>query len=264
MNNVLEHKNGLVGTILLHAALVLLLIFFGFRTPLPLPPEQGLLVNFGNSETGFGELEPQDNTPASNAIAPAEESREETNLTQDFEDAPAIEEKKVVEKVEKKTPDKKVVVQKKNETVPVEEVKKVNTKALYTGKTPDGGAGNSQGVAGGEGNQGVENGSENAPNYGPGGGAGNGAPSFSLAGRSSLKLPQPEYHSKEQGKVVVDITVDKEGNVVSAQPGGKGTTTSDPSLWEAARKAAFSAKFDRKPDAPATQKGNITYVFLLE
>jgi colicin import membrane protein len=263
MNNALEHKNGLIGTILLHAALVLLLIFFGFRTPLPLPPEQGLLVNFGNSETGFGDLEPQDNSPANNVVAPVEASQEETKLTQDFEEAPAIEEKKVVTKEVKKTTEKKLAEQKKTDTKPVEEVKKVNTKALYTGKTPDGGAGNSQGIAGGEGNQGVENGTENAPNYGPGGGEGNGSPSFSLAGRNPLSLPRPEYRSKEQGKVVVDITVDKEGAVTSAQPGGKGTTTSDPSLWEAAKKAALSAKFDRKPDAPA-QKGFITYVFLLQ
>jgi outer membrane biosynthesis protein TonB len=261
MNKVLDHKNGLIGTILLHAALVLLLIFFGFRTPLPLPPEQGLLVNFGNSETGFGELEPQDNTPASNVAAPVEESQEETKLTQDFEEAPAIEEKKVVPKDVKKTTEKKLTEQKKTETKPVEEVRKVNTKALYTGKTPDGGAGNSQGIAGGEGNQGVENGTENAPNYGPGGGVGNGAPSFSLAGRSPLSLPLPEYLSKAEGKVLVEIIVDKDGNVVRAHALVKGSTTTDPSLCESAEKAALAAKIDRNPDAPVTQKGTITYEF---
>src|SRR5512133_963122 len=193
MNDAFEHKNGILCTILMHAFMVLLLLFFGFRTPLPLPEEQGLLVNFGNSETGFGAMEPVDNSPASNVVTPVETKQEEQNLTQDYDkEAPVIDQKKVQSTEKKKTNEKKVVEQKKVEKQPVEEVKKVNTKALYTGKSTDGGAGNSQGITKGEGNQGVENGSPNAPNYGPGGGTGNSGISFSLAGRSPLSLPKPE------------------------------------------------------------------------
>lgn len=263
MNQVFDHRNGILATLLIHGFFILLLVFFGFRTPLPLPPEQGMLVNFGNSDNGSGLMEPEDNAPAKNAAAPVEETKEEQKLTQDFEEAPAIEKKKEQPHKEvKKLPEKKTVPVQKVQ--PVVETPKVNTKALYTGKKTDGGTGNSQGITSGTGNQGVENGSPNAPNYGPGGGTGNSGVSFTLAGRSPLSLPKPEYRSQEQGKVVVDVTVDKEGNVITAQAGAKGTTTSAPSLWEAARKAALAAKFDRKPDAAATQKGTISYVFVLQ
>ena len=53
-----EHKKGLVGTITFHVIILLLLVFLGFFTPLPLPGEEGILVNFGNSENGLGDREP--------------------------------------------------------------------------------------------------------------------------------------------------------------------------------------------------------------
>lgn len=52
-----EKKNrikGILGTILFHVGLLLLLLFLALRTPLPLPGEEGVLVNFGFDETGMG------------------------------------------------------------------------------------------------------------------------------------------------------------------------------------------------------------------
>ena len=40
-------------------------------------------------------------------------------------------------------------------------------------------------------------------------------------------------------------------------------TTLDENLLKAAKDAAILARFDRKPDAPAFQKGTITYIFML-
>ena len=88
--------------------------------------------------------------------------------------------------------------------------------------------------------------------------------SFSLAGRNPESLPKPEYYKQIEGKVVVEITVDKYGNVTDAIPGAKGSTTLDANLLDAAKKAALKAKFDKKPDAPAYQKGTITYYFKLQ
>ena len=62
MEYIREHKKGLVGTVVFHGVILLLLILMGFFTPLPLPGEEGILVNFGDSETGWGEevqLKPQ-------------------------------------------------------------------------------------------------------------------------------------------------------------------------------------------------------------
>lgn len=53
-----EHKKGLIGTITFHVIILILLVFLGFFTPLPLPGEEGILVNFGNSENGLGDREP--------------------------------------------------------------------------------------------------------------------------------------------------------------------------------------------------------------
>ncbi len=58
MDNLKEHRKGIIGTIIFHIIVLLLLLFLGFFTPLPLPGEEGILVNFGNSENGFGNREP--------------------------------------------------------------------------------------------------------------------------------------------------------------------------------------------------------------
>ena len=87
---------------------------------------------------------------------------------------------------------------------------------------------------------------------------------FSLEGRNPESLPKPEYNYQVEGKVVVEITVDKYGNVTKAEAGMKGSTTLNDKLLRAARKAALNAKFDPKPDAPAYQKGTITYYFRLQ
>ncbi len=69
MDNHTEHKKGIIGTVIFHVAALLMLLFLGFFTPLPLPGEEGILVNFGNSETGLGDMEP---SPARNNPPPAE------------------------------------------------------------------------------------------------------------------------------------------------------------------------------------------------
>jgi outer membrane biosynthesis protein TonB len=122
------------------------------------------------------------------------------------------------------------------------------------------GQGNSQTT----GNQGDPTGSVDSKNQGPGGGRGAGI-SFSLEGRNVVGgLSKPEYAVNEYGDVVVTISVDKNGDVIAAVPGGKGTTTTDSRLWEAARKAAMAAKFNKVSSADApVQKGTITYKFKL-
>lgn len=122
-----------------------------------------------------------------------------------------------------------------------------------------------QGTSQTTGNQGDPTGSVDSGNQGPGGGKGAGI-SFSLEGRNVVGgLAKPDYSVNDYGDVVVTITVNKEGQVVAAVPGAKGTTTTDSRLWEAARKAALTARFNRvtSADAPVSQKGTITYKFRL-
>ena len=91
-----------------------------------------------------------------------------------------------------------------------------------------------------------------------------GEPNAKLAGRSvNGTLPRPTYSVQASGKVVVEIWVDNYGNVQKAVAGAEGTTVSDNALWQAARKAALGAHFNMSADAPALQKGTITYIFKL-
>lgn len=121
-----------------------------------------------------------------------------------------------------------------------------------------------QGIAGGTGNQGVETGSVDEMNYGDGSGTGTRGISFDLAGRTPTKLPQPTYDIQEEGIVVVEVTVDRNGNVTQATAGVKGSTTLDEYFLRVAKEAAIATKFNTKTDAPVFQKGTITYHFILK
>ncbi|MBR5836393.1 MAG: energy transducer TonB [Bacteroidales bacterium] len=92
-----------------------------------------------------------------------------------------------------------------------------------------------------------------------------GEPNAKLAGRSvDGTLPRPSYNVQESGKVVVAIWVDNYGQVQKAVAGKEGTTVTDKTLWQAARKAALGAHFNMSTDAPALQEGTITYIFNLK
>jgi colicin import membrane protein len=86
--------------------------------------------------------------------------------------------------------------------------------------------------------------------------------SYSLAGRRATSTPKPSYPGSEEGTVVVKITVDKNGKVTIAEPGQRGSTTMNPDLHDAAKRAALQAKFNVVENAPTFQTGTITYRFI--
>jgi len=135
--------------------------------------------------------------------------------------------------------------------------------AFGGGKTDNGSQSTGQGNTYGKGNQGSPDGTPGAKQYGLGGGAGKGI-SFSLAGRNARSLPKPTFPGNESGVVVVEVTVDKFGKVTKALPGIKGSNTVNTDLLEAAKKAALAASFNTDENAPAFQKGTITYHFILQ
>jgi len=85
---------------------------------------------------------------------------------------------------------------------------------------------------------------------------------YNLSGRRPQILPIPEYNIQAQGRVVVSITVDRQGRVTRAAAGARGTTTSNPQLWTLAEEAALKARFEPQSNAPEEQTGSITYNFL--
>lgn len=92
-----------------------------------------------------------------------------------------------------------------------------------------------------------------------------GQPNAKLEGRELRgTIPKPQYNVQKAGRVVVTISVDRNGDVITAQPGAEGTNVTDKELWQAARKAALGTHFNIKADAPEKQYGTITYIFSLE
>ncbi len=84
---------------------------------------------------------------------------------------------------------------------------------------------------------------------------------YRLGNRKALSKPKPLYKCNEEGRVFVSITVDKNGNVINAQSGVKGTTNSAPCLLKQAKKAALLTKFNADKNAPSKQIGIIIYSF---
>ena len=218
MATPVKYRNGLTGTVLFHGMLLILLLYMAFRTPLPLPGEQGILVDFGNSNTGFGNIEPRMSDPApvqpQATPPPASQSRDQI-LTQDMEETVALPANKPNEtprQTQTETPK-----QTQTETQPVEQPKPpertVDTRAMYPGRGDATSSAVNQGEAGGQGNQGVPTGAPNVHVYGEGIDVGGG-----LTGRGIVgNLPKPVYNVQDQGVVVVSITVDRDGNVIAEE-----------------------------------------------
>ncbi len=274
-------------TIIVFVIIVLVLLWVHLRTPIPpYPeggggPEMGLEVNLGTSDQGMDNdlISQPVNMPDFNASTASDET--EKTLTQDNEETENIEESNTHELNKKEVSEKRTTKKekhkpaKKNKTVTAEVKQKLNPNALFPPKKGNG----NNGITGEPGDQGNPNGEPGSSLYtgngkGSGGGTGGGAGtgigagqgsgiSFSLDGRDILYLQKPEYNYQTEGKVVVEITVDKNGIVTKAVPGVKGSTTLDDNLLHAAQKAALQSKFNTKPDA-TIQKGTISYHFVLQ
>jgi hypothetical protein len=125
----------------------------------------------------------------------------------------------------------------------------------------NGGSGGGTGGGNGTGN-GIGNGS--GYGAGSGGGSGNGiGGGYSLGNRKAISKPAPKYTCNEEGKVVVEVSVDRNGRTINAIAGIKGTTNTAKCLLEQAKLAAMNTKWDASSDAPEKQVGKIVYNFNL-
>ncbi len=286
---------GLLGTFILHAAALGVLVIVAFAAPPAPRNEEGIQVNFGFDETGFGTIEPSPPAGQQEAsVPPASEAQkssqreqktaqDEALLSQNAEDAPAV--KKVDPEAAKKRLEQIEAEKVRKAELEAERIKRAQeeaerkrieaeqqrasdimnkTKNALAGSRNSGTSSTSEGIAGGTGNQGVPTGSIDSKNYGPGGGLGNSGISYDLGGRGFKKVPLPDYNYQAEGKVVVEVSVDRSGKVVQAVPGYRGSNTLDENLLRIAKEAALQATFDPKPDAPLVQKGTITYIFKLK
>jgi len=83
--------------------------------------------------------------------------------------------------------------------------------------------------------------------------------SYSLVDRNAYYLPPPIYTCENGGKVVINIKVDRNGDVFEASFNDKSSSTNDYCLIENAKAYALKANFSNSPKS--SQIGTITYLF---
>jgi outer membrane biosynthesis protein TonB len=259
----IEKKKSALLTALIVTLCLLFFWIFGLKYQVPAPQNPSIAINFGTSHEGMGDIQP-------------EESGSPEVVTDEV--VPEVEESTPIES---STPLEKVMTQERVETVHVPtaeeiaetkrkeeeaEVKKLQEDAAKKAqsmwnKTTTNNPG-SEGKTGKPGDQGDPNGSKEAKSH-IGGSGGDGI-SHNFSNRRLVSTPTIIDNSQDEGKVVVEIVVDRNGKVIKATPGGIGSGTTSTNLFNKAKNAALKTKFSSNPNAPAEQYGQLTFVFVLE
>lgn len=84
---------------------------------------------------------------------------------------------------------------------------------------------------------------------------------YQIKDREIVRKPKVSLGTNDKGTVVVKVIVDRYGNILSAEPGQSGSTTSNNYLYIKAKTAAKSAMFDEAPKGPLKTEGTITIVY---
>jgi TonB family protein len=274
-----ENKNRIISGIItsvIFGLLLLFLILYQLVTQNPPFPESGGgggqefalgMMNVGSGDIDYGSM-----GKVTDVVVEKETPKEEVVTDENGENVVLNETKpEIKNNTTVITPVKeKVVVIEKTAAEKLAEKFKNNTGKNGGGKgnndtpgqngAPDGDP-NKNGSGGhGNGNGGGD-GDGDGPGTGPGKGPGFGGKiGIDLKGRAVVKPPQLPKDTKEEGKVVVEITVDSEGNVIEANPNGRGTTTSSALLKAKAKQAALATKFNIEGKFEE-QRGTITIIF---
>lgn len=294
LDTVHKRKSAAITTVI--TILLLLLIFFFGMTYLDPPIESGIAVNFGTSERGSGAVQPKE--PVKTKINPQvtkeevvkeeveerqestpEESKSEEVLTNDEEETIRINKAKEAqikveeaERLAKEEADRIVKEKAEEDRKKKEEVDRIQKEQDDKKKKLDaliGGINNNDGSQleghgdddiGGD--KGKITGDPNASGfYGNGGSGGSG--DYRLGNRKPLNKPKPKYECDEEGVVVVTIKVNREGRVVEATAGTKGSTNLASCLLVQAKAAALKTTWEPDSNAGERQIGIINYRFSL-
>ncbi len=279
---------GALGALLVHVAVIALLILVSFTVPQPDEDAGGVPVMMGNVESARGFDDPSlvdvdvlDEDAAAPAETAPELPSEQDLLTQTEEETvtlkPKTEEpkKETVKPKEVAKPKEPVKKPEKTEAEKAAEAKRLaEEKAERERKAAEEAARKRVSGAFGkgaqmEGNKGISaggtgTGGSKEGNFSTGAKTGTGGyGTFDLGGRSlgTGSLPKPAYNVQEEGRVVVNITVNPAGQVISTGINPQTNTVSS-ALRKAAEDAAKKARFNTV-DGVTNQTGTITYYFNL-
>lgn len=249
-------------TIGIHVLLLLLCMFvyvFIFPPPdAPVDDGGGMEVNLGTSDNGSGTDQPmrKGDPGAYQATVvykpvPTQNNIPKTVFQGNDADAPAVSNK-----------DNKAIAQpdaKAKADVPKKELPKYT----YGGDNGPGGnsatqnaPGSNEGNTTGPGDRGVPGGTPGAPNYTGTPGNGTGGIGHTLSGRS-ISPDKFEAEFSESGKVVIRVTVDRNGNIVDKRI----KSSSSPQLTRLAIEKINHARFSPSSGPEPQQFGDVTIIF---
>lgn len=288
-----DQRKSIMITTALYGILLLILFFIRFWPPANLEELTGggggggVTVNFGDSDLGSGANYKSEVLDVQNQAkqTPREVTPDESIISQDNSDEETV----VIpqkEKPKKPTPvlkeePKPVVVQKPKVSNNTNDALASIMKGSNKGGDGDDNVAGNKGKANGSlssngyygtggsgggtgGGNGTGNGIGTGSGYGSGNGGGSGSGSgYSLGNRKAISKPAPKYTCNESGKVVVEVSVDRNGRTISAIAGVKGSTNTAKCLLDQAKIAAMNTKWDASSDAPEKQVGKIVYNFNL-
>jgi outer membrane biosynthesis protein TonB len=251
-------------TLAVHLALLLLCMLIGYSLPANNQSieELGMEVNLGNSEDGSGDNQafstehPAYQPEETNRSAQKESSDPPANLATDESDADAPTIKPTVDNKRKQAA--------QNENIQKAATAQAKPKVLFPAANGNGGnaasinqSGGSEGNGKGNGDKGVPGGTPGSDNYTGSPGNGTSGIGWSFSDRQMVARPDPAAEFREGGKVVIRVTVNREGQIVAK------SVKSAPSneLRRIALDKLNDVRFNKSTTAPPEQFGDITFVF---
>lgn len=279
---------GLIGALVIHALLLIFLIWVTILLPEP-EDESGVPILMGEVDYAIGgekvahyvEVEKLIEEPKVEPTPPVVNDAVEEVITQAEDETVAIEPKKEPKKKPQKSPEEKAKELKQKEAERKERERKEAEEAEKREierqererKEAEAAARRKVSTAFGKGaemegentsTQKVKEAFDGIPTTGVSSSGQSGYGTFDLGGRSLGKggLPRPVYDVPDEGKVVVTIIVNPEGNVVTTSI-NRQTNTVNVALRRAAEQAAKKARFN-KINSVDNQVGTITYFFNLK
>ncbi len=245
MSFIKEHIHGVTGATIFLIIMLLLLLLLGFTTPLPLPEEQGILIDFGGggSINAGASSHVSSNNSNSNTQAPFNSGYN----TQNFEEAPSLTDSDIPN-----TSNAATTSTAQNPTTQEEERPVLNDRlgGLNIGGALSGGIGTgTSGTGTGSGTPGLGTGTGGSGS-GPGGIGGN------LSGRKQIKKVDPARKENMFGRVELKITVDDKGNVSNIEV----VNTNCNECVQPAKDAVAQWKYEAKPGS-GYQVGLVTIDF---
>ncbi len=272
MNPAQSHSIAAFGTVIVLLLVFLFLLYADI--PLPVPVEdEGIEIAFGNEDDGGGmpDMAPIDPQPqAAQNPAPAAPSRPSNNdlMVQDDEALLALA-KQREEDAKRKAEEQLLIQQQREQEARLEAERQAKEKALAEKKAREqeavaranqamAGFGQTQSAIGANGSSTSTTNASGVKGNPVGKGFGSmNSNTWTLHGRDCKVLPKPSQDFNQAGRVVVNIMVNENGDVLTASV-GDGTNISDRKTQQLALDAARRAKFT-KGDKP--QRGSIVYTF---